>query len=54
MFSKFVFAYPLSNKDAATICEALYHMFTTSREIASAENLAAFQKEFQAEKNQCC
>jgi hypothetical protein len=88
MFSKFMFAYPLRNKDAATICEALYHMFTTYgvcqtlisdrgseftnkcaaelckllevtqeftpafahhllkilREIASAENLAAFQK----------
>jgi IS30 family transposase len=29
MFSKFMFAYPLRNKDAATICEALYHMFTT-------------------------
>ena len=24
-----MFAYPLRNKDAATICEALYHMFTT-------------------------
>lgn len=29
MFSKFMFAFPLRNKDAATICEALYHMFTT-------------------------
>ena len=29
MFSKFMFAYPLRNKDAATICEALYRMFTT-------------------------
>ena len=29
MFSKSMFAYPLRNKDAATICEALYHMFTT-------------------------
>jgi transposase InsO family protein len=49
-----MFAYPLRNKDAATICEALYHMFTTygiyqtlisdrGSEFTN-ENLAAFQK----------
>ncbi|CAG2246046.1 unnamed protein product [Mytilus edulis] len=29
MFTKLLFAYPLRNKDAITVCEAIYRMFTT-------------------------
>ncbi|CAC5391987.1 unnamed protein product [Mytilus coruscus] len=29
MFTKLLFTYPLRNKDAITVCEAIYRMFTT-------------------------